>query len=130
MARKRFKRLSWWWNFLNRPLCVTLIVATISFIVIYSWGKNEKIRCDIIIHPNIDYMRKNLNSTDSEINLFIEMYSKPFYSNLTFDSYTEAVAYKKLWIDSPIHAKWYTPTLDCDPKKIILPLEIKDIVKK
>ena len=83
-----------------------------------------------MIHPNADYLKDNWNSTDSMIKSIFQLYSGPFYANLTFDNYQEAVAYKQLWVDSPLHPKWYTPTLDCNPKKINLPLEIKDILLK
>lgn len=125
MSLKKIEK-SLLWNFLNRPLIIIGIIALFLLL----WGYKEKVRCDYMIHPDVDYLRNAWNKTDTEINLFLDLYSKPLVANLTFDNYQEALAAKQLWIDGQYHKKWYKPTLDCDTKKIKFSLEPKEIVNR
>lgn len=118
------------WDVLNKPLIVALILVVFGYSFLLMFGEKEKVRCDIMIHPDVNYLRNVLNHTDDTIGLFMRLYSKPFVANLTFDNYQEAISYKYLWVDGQDHKAWYKPTLDCDPAKIGLPLEPKDLVKK
>ena len=83
-----------------------------------------------MINPDIDYLKNQINMSGMEINLFLEAYSKPYVANLTFDSYQEAAYYKQLWIfERPNSGGWFKATLECNSKKIELPLNIKDIAR-
>lgn len=124
-------KLSKFWKFINKPLCVSLIIFI--FVIFYglTFGQKEKVRCDYMVNPDVAYLEKEWNMSKDTINLFLEVYSKPFRANWTFDSYQEALAYKQLATDA-VNAKpdqkWYKPTLNCDEIKIEIPLQFKEII--
>ena len=118
------------WDFLNKPLIVALMFALISSILFLKFGYKEKVKCNFMINPDVDYLINKEKMDNDSIHMLIELYSKPFLANLTFDDYQEALAFKYLIIDGQNHGKWYKPTLDCFTSKIELPIKAKEIFNK
>ena len=130
MAKTTNSKLNRIWKFFNKPLIVAAIVTSIAILFAFAYGQKEKVRCNFILHPNIDYIKNKWNYSDDVVNSFLRLYSKPFIANLTFDNYQEALAFKQLSIDGQNHEEWYKPTLDCNEAKMGIPLNFRDIINK
>lgn len=124
MKEKKQNKFNFW-EVINKPLSIVIILG----ILFLMFGQKEKVKCDYYIEPNIDVLKKENKSNDMIV-MLLEYYSEPFVANFTFDSYEEALAYKKMAIDSQNHLDWYTPRFVCDEDKITLPTDIKDFVNK
>ena len=122
------KKIGKFWDFLNKPLSVTIIAFLGLFLLTTLYGENYK------VNPDVNYLKNQMNMSQDMVDAFVDLYSVPLRENWTFDSYQEALAYKSLTEDA-IRARtneptWYAITLVCDEKKIPLPLEIKDVLNK
>lgn len=113
-------------DFLNKPL----IIVIIGSLLFLTFGYKEKIMCNFMINPDVDYLINKEKMDNDSIRMLLELYSKPFLANLTFDSYQEALAFKYLNIDGLNHGKWYKPTLNCGTNKTQLPIEAKEVFNK
>ena len=118
------------WKFFNKPLSVTIIIVMFSSILLLIYGHKDIVKCNLMINPDVNYLKDNEKLDNDSIRMLLELYSKPFLANLTFDGYQEALAFKYLTIDGQNHGKWYKPTINCVQNKIQLPINFKDIINK
>lgn len=113
------------WRILNSPLVLTILIFSSIFVYQLCYGEDEKVRCDYIINPDFDYLKNELNMTQTMLELYREMYSTPFAVNLTFENYQEALAFLEI-SNQELEVKkgqgvWYRISLNCDDEKIALP---------
>lgn len=121
---KMCKWLKLIWEFLNKPLIIGIIVILLYFTL----GQKEKVKCDFMVNPNVDYLKSKFNLSEGAITSFLQLYREPFRANLTFDTYREALAFKELTFSSQSNYSWYTPILQCDEDKIVIPLSINEAI--
>lgn len=117
------------WNFLNKPLIVLLV----GFLILLAFAKEEKVSCDMVIVPHIEYLKNNLSFSESKLNSYIGLLNNFSLKDIEFKDYEEALAFRNLIFSKEekyINNKWYEVVFYCEGRKIPTHIPFGEVVSR
>jgi len=118
------------WDFVNRPLSVSIITIGIIIGLYFIFGHKDVVECDLFVTLDENIMTTKYDWDRFTVREYNRNYGDDFHRKFSFSSYQEAYAFKQLIPEFYADVDYVKIVFICNTEVTLIKPNINDIISQ